>query len=153
MNIILPPLSSLSLQQTDAQQFIEHINNTLLETIYRALDIVCGNREIEATNVRSKEFWTTEMMDTFERKEFYYRKWRKADGLNCLKYWLLHQKTKAELRRLIIQRRRETWRQFCDQMKNAQYTKAIAKFSRIRKNRLLKPVFSTIQMALKKLPI
>ncbi|CEP13597.1 hypothetical protein [Parasitella parasitica] len=144
LDLILPPIPSLSLQRADAQNYIEHINTSLLESIYKSLDAVCGEQTTDPAVLRSKEFWTKEMMDAFERKEFYYRKWRKANGFNCLKYWLLHQKTKAKLRRLVIQRRKETWRQFCDQMKNSQYTKAIAKFSRIRKNRLLKPVFSTI---------
>ncbi|KAG1445564.1 hypothetical protein G6F46_012170 [Rhizopus delemar] len=52
---------------------------------------------------------------------------------------------KACLRRMILQRRKETWRQFCDQMEQGEYTKAIAKFCKIRKNRTLKPSFSTIE--------
>ncbi|KAG1516921.1 hypothetical protein G6F45_010882 [Rhizopus arrhizus] len=85
------------------------------------------------------------MQETFNLKEFYYKKWRKAQGLNSLKYWLFHQETKARLRRMILQRRKETWRQFCDQMEQGEYTKAIAKFCKIRKNRTLKPSFSTIE--------
>ncbi|KAG0752277.1 hypothetical protein G6F16_013175 [Rhizopus arrhizus] len=144
LNLILPPSSSLPLQKIDVQRFIERINASLLDALYKSLDTVCGKRETNSDTLRSKEFWTTEMMETFELKEFYYRKWRKANGLNCLKYWLLHQETKAKLRRLIIQRRKETWQLFCDKMKKGEYTKAIAKFLRIRKNRLLKPVFSIV---------
>ncbi|CEG73599.1 hypothetical protein RMATCC62417_08949 [Rhizopus microsporus] len=144
LNLILPPLPSPPLQKIDAQRYIERINTSLLDALYKSLNAVCGKRETNSETLRSKEFWTTEMMETFEMKELYYRKWRKANGLNCLKYWLLHQETKAKLRRLIIQRRKETWQLFCDKMKKGEYTKAIAKFSRIRKNRLLKPVFSTI---------
>ena len=58
---------------------------------------------------------------------------------------LLHQQTKAKLRRLTVQRRNETWRQFCEKMAKSEYTKAIAKFSRIRKNRSLKPIFSVAE--------
>ena len=144
LNLILPPLPSPPLQKIDAQRYIERINTSLLDALYKSLNTVCGERETNSDTLRSKEFWNTEMMETFEMKELYYRKWRKANGLNCLKYWLLHQETKAKLRRLIIQRRKETWQLFCDKMKKGEYTKAIAKLSRIRKNRLLKPVFSTI---------
>ncbi|KAG1035352.1 hypothetical protein G6F43_013242 [Rhizopus delemar] len=52
---------------------------------------------------------------------------------------------KACLRRMILQRRKETWRQFCGQMEQGEYTKAIAKFCKVRKNRTLKPSFSTIE--------
>lgn len=85
------------------------------------------------------------MQAVFDLKEYYYRKWRKANGLNCLKYWILHQETKAHLRRLVLRRRKETWYQFCDQMERGEFTKAIAKFCKIRKNRNLRPSFSSIE--------
>ena len=78
------------------------------------------------------------------KRSLIYRKWRKAQGINCLKYWLLHQETKAKLRRMIHQRRRETCKDFCNKMEKGEYTKAIARLCKIRKNRNLKPSFSTI---------
>ncbi|KAG0771855.1 hypothetical protein G6F22_016148 [Rhizopus arrhizus] len=71
------------------------------------------------------------------------RKWRKAQGLNKLHYWLQHQEARATVRRLITQRRRATWKDFCKRLASCDYTKAISKISRIRKNRTLKPTFST----------
>ena len=145
LNLILPPPSTISFQQReDANNYIENINSQLCEAIYSALDRVCG-RQNTKTDSFLKDFWTEEMTETFELKEYYYRKWRKASGLNCLKYWLLHQQTKAKLRRLTVQRRNETWRQFCEKMAKSEYTKAITKFSRIRKNRSLKPIFSVAE--------
>ncbi|KAG1463329.1 hypothetical protein G6F56_005307 [Rhizopus delemar] len=78
----------------------------------------------------------------FKRKQFYFEKWRKANGLNCLTYWPKHQEKSTLLQRLIQQRHRETWKQFCSKMATGEYTKAIARFSRIRKNRTIKPSFS-----------
>ncbi|KAG0751282.1 hypothetical protein G6F57_021085 [Rhizopus arrhizus] len=83
------------------------------------------------------------MTAAFNRKEYYYKKWRKAHGFNALRLWVAHQEAQAKLRQLILKRRRETWRCFCDQMSQGNYSKAIAKFSRIRKNRTIKPVVST----------
>ncbi|KAG0737612.1 hypothetical protein G6F57_002804 [Rhizopus arrhizus] len=91
-----------------------------------------------------RDFWTTEMTAAFNRKEYYYKKWRKAHGFNALRLWVTHQEAQAKLRQLILKRRRETWRCFCDQMSQGNYSKAIAKFSRIRKNRTIKPTFSHI---------
>ncbi|KAG1407940.1 hypothetical protein G6F60_001830 [Rhizopus arrhizus] len=76
-------------------------------------------------------------------EELCYRKWRKAQGLNKLHYWLQHQEAHATVRRLITQRRRATWKDFCKRLASCDYTKAISKISRIRKNRTLKPTFST----------
>ncbi|KAG1403327.1 hypothetical protein G6F59_012774 [Rhizopus arrhizus] len=85
------------------------------------------------------------MTAAFNRKEYYYKKWRKARGLNCLKYWLQHQEAQAALRRLVTKRRKEMWKLFCDQMAQGEYTKAIAKFSKIRKNRKIKATFTTTE--------
>ncbi|KAG1039634.1 hypothetical protein G6F43_012459 [Rhizopus delemar] len=127
-----------------AFKYIENYNATLCQAIYESLDEVCGRNEVQKDD-RLRHFWTTEMQETFDLKESYYKKWRKAHGLNSLKYWLLHQETKARLRRMILQRRKETWQQFCDQMEQDEYTKAIAKLCKIRKNRTLKPSFSTTE--------
>ncbi|KAG1489495.1 hypothetical protein G6F54_011395 [Rhizopus delemar] len=71
------------------------------------------------------------MTAAFKRKEYLYIKWRKARGLNCLRYWEQHQEAQAALRRLVSNRRRETWRLFCQRLAQGDYTKAIAKFSKI----------------------
>ncbi|KAG0821472.1 hypothetical protein G6F18_012181 [Rhizopus arrhizus] len=109
-----------------------------------SLDSVCGRRSPQADEYL-KDFWTDEMTAAFNRREYYYKKWRKACGLNCFQYWLQHQEVQAALRRLVTRRRKETWRHFCDQMSQGDYTKAITKFSRIRKNRTVKSTFSTTE--------
>ncbi|CEG79966.1 hypothetical protein RMATCC62417_14368 [Rhizopus microsporus] len=83
------------------------------------------------------------MLQAFKTREHYYRKWRKAYGLNKLHFWIRRQETCFRLKRLIHRRRRETWDKFCYIMATGEYTKALAKLSKIRKNRTLKPNFST----------
>ncbi|KAG1208390.1 hypothetical protein G6F35_010848 [Rhizopus arrhizus] len=85
------------------------------------------------------------MQKAYEYRERCYRKWRKAQGLNKLKYWLKHQETRAALQCLIQKRRKENWEHFCQQLASSQYTKAIAKISRIRKRRTISPTFSTME--------
>jgi hypothetical protein len=126
-----------------AQQHIEEFNHSLCKAIYDSLDTTCG-RTIQ-TNGSLRDFWTADMLQAIDTRERYYRKWRKAYGLNKPRYWLKHQEACARLKRLIYQRRRETWNKFCHQMATGEYTKAIAKISKIRKNRTLKPTFSTLQ--------
>ncbi|KAG1494654.1 hypothetical protein G6F54_007726 [Rhizopus delemar] len=130
--------------RASAATYIEHFNRTLCQAIYQSLDSVCG-RFTRRQDDFQQQFWTRELQESFDLKEYYYKKWRKAQGINRLKYWLLHQETKARLRRMILQRRRETWIDFCNKMEHGEYTKAIARLCKIRKNRNLKPSFSTIE--------
>ncbi|KAG1171903.1 hypothetical protein G6F36_011679 [Rhizopus arrhizus] len=145
LSLILPPHSSLSFRdRSEACQYIDSVHDQLCDTIVASLDSVCGRRPPQADEYL-KDFWTDEMTAAFNRKEYYYKKWRKARGLNCFRYWLQHQEAQAALRRLVTRRRKETWRHFCDQMSRGDYIKAITKFSRIRKNRTVKPTFSTTE--------
>lgn len=125
----------------DACNYIDQLSNTLCQNVYDSLDQTCGKQDT-STDSFLKQFWTAEMTSAFDLKQYYYQKWRKATGLNCLTYWLKFQETGALLRRLIKQRRRDTWKQFCDKMSKGEYTKAIARLSRIRKNRSVKPNFA-----------
>ncbi|KAG0816485.1 hypothetical protein G6F19_012892 [Rhizopus arrhizus] len=143
--LILPPPASISFSdRPEACRYIDYIHDTLCDTIISTLDSVCGRRSSQTIDY-SKDFWTHEMTAAFNRKEYYYKKWRKARGLNCLKYWLQHQEAQAALRRLVTKRRKEMWKLFCDQMAQGEYTKAIAKFSKIRKNRKIKATFTTTE--------
>lgn len=125
------------------QQHIEEYNQSLCKIIYDSLDITCGQIIQSKNPLRS--FWTDDILQALDIREHYYRKWRKAYGLNKLRYWIKHQEACAQLKRLIHRRRRETWNKFCHQMATGEYTKAIAKISKIRKRRTLKPTFSTPQ--------
>ncbi|KAG1225571.1 hypothetical protein G6F63_008289 [Rhizopus arrhizus] len=127
--------------QQSARDFIVKLNDDICQAIYMSLDSICG-RICQQTDPL-KDFWTAEMRQAYEAREYYYRKWRKSYGLNKLHFWLQHQQARATLRRLIHQRRRENWRRFCHQMAIGEYTKAISKLSRIRKHRTLRPAFST----------
>ncbi|KAG1048746.1 hypothetical protein G6F43_008882 [Rhizopus delemar] len=112
LKIILPHHSSLNFpNRSVACQYIDTIHQQLCDTIYASLDEICGRRT-PAREEWLRDFWTPALTAAFLRKEHYYRKWRKAYGLNALRLW-------------------------------GDYTKAIAKFSRIGKNRAIKPSFST----------
>ncbi|KAG1578780.1 hypothetical protein G6F48_011664 [Rhizopus delemar] len=145
LQIILPHQSSFSFpNRTEACQYIDSIHQPLCDAIYDSLNKICGRRS-PPTDEWLMDFWTTEMTAAFNCKEYYYKKWKKAHGFNALRLWVAHQEAQAKLRQLILKRRRETWRCFCDQMSQGNYSKAIAKFSRIRKNRTIKPTFSHIE--------
>ncbi|KAI8359163.1 hypothetical protein BD560DRAFT_491862 [Blakeslea trispora] len=101
-----PPALS---DQVNASAYIEKFNVQLCDSIYTSLDQPCGKAPLDRQDFM-KDFWTDEMNKVFDPKERYYQKWRKASGLNCLRFWLLHQQTRAQLRRPIHQRRRALWR-------------------------------------------
>ncbi|CEG83300.1 hypothetical protein RMATCC62417_17247 [Rhizopus microsporus] len=84
-----------------AAAYIEKLNHNLCQAIYQSLDVVCG-RNTRQWGYPLQQFWAVDMQEAIELKEHYYRKWRKSQGMNCLKYWNLHQETKARLRRMIL---------------------------------------------------
>ncbi|KAG0786380.1 hypothetical protein G6F22_006146 [Rhizopus arrhizus] len=127
--------------RTSAVDYIEKLNNDICQAIYTSLDDCCGR--VSHSGDPLYDFWTDKMQEAYDYREFCYRKWRKAHGLNKFHYWLKHQEARAALRRLINQRRRAKWISFCEQMASGDYTKAISRLSRIRKNRTMKPTFST----------
>ncbi|KAG1450577.1 hypothetical protein G6F55_009620 [Rhizopus delemar] len=112
--------------QQSARDFIEKLNDDICQAVYISLDNICGR--IGQQTDPLKDFWTAEMRQAYETKEYYFRK-----------------RPRATLRRLIHQRHRENRRRFCHQMAIGEYTKAISKLSRIRKHRTLRPTFSTPQ--------
>ena len=71
-----------------AQRRIEEFNYYICQTIYDSLDATCGR----VTSVFNywQDFWITEVLQAIETREHYYRKWRKAYGLNKLQYWIRH---------------------------------------------------------------
>ncbi|KAI8327091.1 hypothetical protein BD560DRAFT_343195, partial [Blakeslea trispora] len=124
-----------------ASAYTEKFNYQLCDFIYTSLDQSFGRAPLERQDFM-KDFWTDDMNRVFDLKERYYQKWRKATGLNCLRFWLLHQQTRAQLLRLIHQRKRALWRQFCDNLSQGSYAKSISKFSKTYKRLVLKPSFS-----------
>ncbi|KAG1067747.1 hypothetical protein G6F41_007417 [Rhizopus arrhizus] len=136
-------IATLPRDHQTATTYIEQFNRQLCQAIYHSLGTSCGRRLQPVEPL--KDFWTEDMQKAYEYRERCYRKWRKAQGLNKLKYWLKHQETRAALQCLIQKRRKENWEHFCQQLASSQYTKAIAKISRIRKRRTISPTFSTME--------
>ncbi|KAG1042623.1 hypothetical protein G6F43_011851 [Rhizopus delemar] len=124
---------------------IEKLNAGLCQAIYTSLDDSCGRVSLSTGPLR--DFWTDKLQEAYTYRELCYRKWRKAYGLNRLHYWLKHQEARATLRRLIIQRCRETWTTFCEQTASEEYTKAISKLSHCPFTR------DDINLAIRSLPV
>jgi hypothetical protein len=116
--------------------------NLLCQAIYHSLDTSCGRQLLVEP---LKGFWTKDMQKANEYREICYRKWRKSQDLNKLKYWLKYQEACAALRRLIQKRHRENWKHLHYQLTSSQYAKAIVKISYIRKRRTISPAFSTME--------
>ncbi|KAG1487412.1 hypothetical protein G6F53_012717 [Rhizopus delemar] len=68
--------------QQSARDFIEKLNDDICQAVYISLDNICGR--IGQQTDPLKDFWTAEMRQAYETKEYYYRKWRKSYGLNKL---------------------------------------------------------------------
>ncbi|KAI8067725.1 uncharacterized protein B0P05DRAFT_449141, partial [Gilbertella persicaria] len=127
-------------QRTEAANLIENFSSTLCTAIYGALDSSCGRKE--HWNNYMHDLWTKKMQAALDYREKCYRKWRRADGLNKLSFWIEHQQAKAATRRLIKQRQRFVWRRYCQKLASDDYGNTIRHISSIKRNRKIAPTFT-----------
>lgn len=121
---------------------IETLATYLNQAIYDALDTAIGAKSSSTPKSRTKWFWTEEIHKAMAHREYCYRKWRKAKGMNKIRWWIKHQEARAKVRLTVNTRRRHTWQQFCTNMENGDFTKALAIISKIKRNRTLSPTFN-----------
>ncbi|KAJ8652485.1 hypothetical protein O0I10_011883 [Lichtheimia ornata] len=121
---------------------IESLATSLNQAIYDALDTTIGAKPSSTPKSRTKWFWTEEIHKAMAHREHCYRKWRKAKGMNKVTWWIKHQEARAKVRLTVNTRRRHTWQQFCNNVANGEFTKALAIISKIKRNRTLSPTFA-----------
>lgn len=119
---------------------IDDLSDELYEAIYEALDTSVGPKATPPKE--AKWFWTPALQAAVKNREFCYRKWRRSVGTGKMIWWIRHQEARAHVRRAIDIRRRQTWRNFCEQLEQGEFTAALAKMKRIRRGRTLQPQYT-----------
>ncbi|KAG0167038.1 hypothetical protein DFQ29_000672, partial [Apophysomyces sp. BC1021] len=117
-------------------EVIEDITSCLYDVLYQTMDETLGSTP--GGQHRQNDFWTKELQRLVNHREFCYKKWRRAYGMNKLTWWLRHQEAGKALR----QRSRETWRRLCTQLETDDYSKTTATIKRIRQRRTIQSTFS-----------
>lgn len=108
--------------------------------IHTALDQSVGRKSPRAKDV--KWFWTETLEQAHQHRELYYRRMRKAEGLQKAVWHTRHRAAAASFRSLLQQRRRQTWKKFCTDLATQDFSKTTATIKRIRTNRQTHAVFT-----------
>jgi hypothetical protein len=91
---------------------IDKLAKELNELIYDALNNSVGDRS--PLPKRWKWVWSTALADAEAHRDYFYRKWRRAVGLEKADLWLDRQEAHLAFRRDLKAARRRACREFCD---------------------------------------
>jgi hypothetical protein len=111
---------------------IDQLANELNELIYDSLTHSVGDRTPRPKHW--KWFWTSALADAAAYREKCYRRWRRADGLAKLEWWVRHQDAHLAFRRDIKAARRRAYRAFCESLER-DFVSATSKIKTIRRRR------------------
>lgn len=129
-------------ESANPQPNIDELTKQLNDALYTSLDTALGAKTPSAKPARQKWFRNNDIQKAINHREYCYRKWRKASGLNKLHWWIKHQEARAHVRLKVNKRRGETWRKFCSKLDNGDFNKALATISKIKRNRTLQPTYT-----------
>lgn len=130
------------LEPTDTQPNVDKLTHQLNKAFYTSLDIAIGAKNPFSRPSRHKWFWNEDIQKAMDHREYCYKKWRKANSLSKVHWWIKHQEARALVRLKVNKRRAETWRSFCSKLDNGDFNKALATISKIKRNRTLQPTYT-----------
>lgn len=119
---------------------IEQLAIDFTDVIHKTLDQTVQRKSSRMP--QSTWFWTEQLDQAFNEREFFYKRRRNATGIQKA-YWIIkHEAARKNFKALITQRRRQTWKEFCHKLASDDFSKTTASIKRIRQNRNIHPCFT-----------
>ncbi|KAG1444907.1 hypothetical protein G6F56_010111 [Rhizopus delemar] len=109
---------------------IDDLNASLNDIIYRSLDTSVGDRPPRPSHW--KKYWTTDLQASADRRNMFYRRWRRASGIDKVFWWNKHQQAHASFRQAVATAKRLSWQAFCKSLES-DFTKATAKVKQLKR--------------------
>ncbi|KAG1436515.1 hypothetical protein G6F56_013528 [Rhizopus delemar] len=75
---------------------IDDLNASLNDIIYRSLDTSVGDRPPRPSHW--KKYWSADLQASADRRNMFYRRWRRASGIDKVFWWNKHQQASASFR-------------------------------------------------------
>jgi hypothetical protein len=141
-DLFVARFSSLSAPLLDKlQQFtnvtscppIDSLNGELNDAIFSALDQSVGSRVSRPKHW--KKFWTSALQAAADLRESYYRKWRRASGIDKIYWWNKHQEAHKKFRQDLRQAKKLSWRDYTESLANDPAPLALQKIKQIKSKR------------------
>jgi hypothetical protein len=120
-------------------QLIETLSESLVQAIYKALDMTVGAREPRPKHW--KWFWNQDLQDRATQRQLLYTRWHQATIETKATKWQAYSKADQDLYAAIKKARRQAYKVFCQQMDDSP-TLAMRTIKRITKSQHCSPSFS-----------
>ena len=130
---LVEKLSSIKSRPPPTIPPIDDLNDAVNEAIYSALDKTVGSRPTRPAHW--KTFWNESLQELADAREHYYRKWRRAIGIDKAHWWERHQFAQDRFRAAVVSAKRQSWRTFCDTLARGELRRAMSKVKVIRNRR------------------
>ncbi|KAG1436147.1 hypothetical protein G6F56_013683 [Rhizopus delemar] len=92
---------------------IDDLNVSLNSIIYKSLDTSVGDRPPRPSHW--KKYWTQQLQDAADLRNRFYRRWRRASGIDKIYWWSQHQQANASFRQAVATAKRLSWQAFSAQ--------------------------------------
>ncbi|KAG1452021.1 hypothetical protein G6F56_007928 [Rhizopus delemar] len=109
---------------------IDDLNASLNNIIYRSLDTSVGDRPPRPSHW--KKYWTADLQASADRRNMFYRRWRRASGIDKVFWWNKHQQANTSFRQAVATAKRLSWQAFCKSLES-DFTKTTAKVKQLKR--------------------
>jgi hypothetical protein len=117
---------------------IDQLTDELNELIYFTLSQSVGDKKPRPKYW--KWFWTPALIDAAAARDYCYRRWNRAVGLEKVPWWERYLATLHAFRRGVKRARRQAYRAFCDALER-NFAAATSKIKAIRRRRQVQPTY------------
>ncbi|OAD75680.1 hypothetical protein PHYBLDRAFT_166906 [Phycomyces blakesleeanus NRRL 1555(-)] len=111
---------------------IDALTDEFNSLIYNSLSSSIGNRPPRPSHW--KKVWNSVLQAAAEHRNFCYKKWHCACGIDRIHWWDKHLKAQAEFRHQVQSSKRQSWHAFCKSMEQ-DFSKAISKIKQLKRQR------------------
>ncbi|OAD78125.1 hypothetical protein PHYBLDRAFT_164998 [Phycomyces blakesleeanus NRRL 1555(-)] len=117
---------------------IDALTDEFNSLIYNSLSSSIGNRPPHPSHW--KKLWNSALQAAAEHRNFCYKKWRRACGIDKIHWWDKHLKAQAEFRHQVQSSKCQSWHAFCRSLEH-DFSKATSKIKQLKQQRQPQHVF------------
>jgi hypothetical protein len=117
---------------------IDQLTDELNELIYSTLSQSVGDKKPRPKHW--KWFWTPALIEAAAVRDYYYRRWNRAIGLDKVPWWERYLEARHTFRLGVKRARRQAYRAFCNALER-NFAAATSKIKAIRRRRQLQPTY------------
>ncbi|KAG1442624.1 hypothetical protein G6F56_010990 [Rhizopus delemar] len=108
-------------------------------SVFLSLDSSVGDRPPRPSHW--KKYWTSDLQASADRRNMFYRRWRRASGIDKVFWWNKHQQANISFRQAVATAKRLSWQAYCKSLES-DFIKATAKVKQLKRRHQSSASFS-----------